>query len=360
VNKGILLESEARTNLLVESNDFTDASWTKIGSTVTANAVGPDGEANSAATLLDDSASGTGVLRVATNVTVATTAAYAFSAFVKADQLSWFFLQASGFTTPTSGGAYFDLSTGAVGSVNAGFTGYIEDFGDGWYRCSIVFTTDATDTTGTLNIILADADGDPITDRDGTSSILIYGAQFEAVTAANPYPSSYIPTAGATVTRAAETLQIDAANMPAYTGAVSIYMRGEMAHADTDGFNYEFADWGRSTSSNHIWLYSDSGRGTGGATFRQRAVGVVDQIQSAGSVFAVSQNEPFAIASRHGSTFINGAANGAAATANTTPTELADLSADDFDIGPAFNGTLSEIRVFAGDVEDTGLEEVTA
>jgi len=69
---------------------------------------------------------------------------------------------------------------------------------------------------------------------------------------------------------------------------------------------------------------------------------------------------PFSIAGRHGSTFINGATDGTALTANTTPTALANLSVANFQIGTTFNGTIEAIRVFAGDVGDTGLEDVTS
>ncbi len=47
---GVLIE-EARTNLCLRSNDFTNASWTKSNMTTALTATGPDGVANSASTL---------------------------------------------------------------------------------------------------------------------------------------------------------------------------------------------------------------------------------------------------------------------------------------------------------------------
>jgi hypothetical protein len=211
VNKGLMLESEARTNLITYSEDFTDASWTLGRAVVALDAVGPDGVANSAATLTDNSATGSNTSYIDETFTVSTSTAYTFSIFAKADQLSDVHLRAIGFTTPAEGGVYFDLSAGAVGTEDTGYTGNIQNFGNGWYRCSLTFTTDAADTSGTVRVFIADGES-LVVDLDGTSSILIYGAQFEA----GSTPSSYMPTEGATFTRNAETLSILAADMPDY------------------------------------------------------------------------------------------------------------------------------------------------
>ena len=70
-------------------------------------------------------------------------------------------------------------------------------------------------------------------------------------------------------------------------------------------------------------------------------------------------NVPFNIASRHGSTFINGAVDGTALTANTTPTALPDLSSTDMQIGSTFMGTIKLFRVWADDLTDEGIEEAS-
>lgn len=55
--KGLLIE-EARTNLLLRSNDLTNASWLKNNLTTAQTATGPDGVANSATTLTASAANG--------------------------------------------------------------------------------------------------------------------------------------------------------------------------------------------------------------------------------------------------------------------------------------------------------------
>ncbi len=55
---GVLVE-EARTNLCLYSNDFTNAAWVKVNVTPAKTATGPDGVANSASTLTATLANGT-------------------------------------------------------------------------------------------------------------------------------------------------------------------------------------------------------------------------------------------------------------------------------------------------------------
>jgi len=210
-NRGLLLESEARTNLLTYSEDFTNVAWAKTNTaTLAIDATGPDGQ-TSAVTLVDSGATGTGTVYVlSSSVTVSTSTSYTMSAYLKADQLSWARLSVANFTTPANVSAYFDLSNGVVGTAGTGLSSTIEDAGNGWYRCAIEFTTDAADTTGQLGIGLANGDNNPTVDLDGTSSILIYGAQLEE----GSTPSSYMPTNGATFTRAVETLTVAAADLP--------------------------------------------------------------------------------------------------------------------------------------------------
>lgn len=196
---------EGSTNELTHSEDFTDASWTKDNTASLAiDATGPDG-ATSAVTLVDSNAGGTGVVSARQSVTVNTSSTYTFSVYMKQDQLSWVRLRTIGFTTPGTAAVYFDLANGVLGSTSgSGLTGTIEDRGNGWYRCAITFTTDAADTTGDLYISVADADLGGAVDLDGTSSILIFGAQFEE----KDWITPYIPTSGSTVARGADNIYI--------------------------------------------------------------------------------------------------------------------------------------------------------
>jgi hypothetical protein len=112
------------------------------------------------------------------------------------------------FTTPGNVNTWFDLGTGAVGVVGTGHTASIVDAGNGWYRCSITFTTDAADTTGTLRVNIVNANGTTVCSVN--DSLEFYGAQLEA----GAFATSYIPTLGSTVTRAVDNISKATSGMP--------------------------------------------------------------------------------------------------------------------------------------------------
>ena len=196
---GLLIE-EARTNLARESEDFS-TSWStiSIAQVDTNQTVSPDG-ALTADKLGDNSATGTGNVRLVQSLTLSVSTQYCASIYAKADQLDWLRVVMS--SMGNNAGMHFDLTnvaTGtAVGSVD---DSGIEDVGNGWCRCWYVFTTDGVDAAGNIDLYVCDADNDVTVDADGTSSIFIWGAQVEA----GAFPSSYIPTTTASVTRNADS-----------------------------------------------------------------------------------------------------------------------------------------------------------
>ena len=193
--QGLLVESEARTNLMEDALDFSQ--WSANNTSPVEDETGLDNTI-SAFTLVDNSVTGTNQVHVAQNVTLGSGVDTCFSVYAKADQLDWLFMNVNGIDADV--GCYFDLTNGSVGTSSNNTTNGIEDVGGGWFRCHMVGNT-TTDTSGTFRIYVAEADNDSVVDLDGTSSIIIWGAQAEA----GSTPSSLIPTYGATRTRTAET-----------------------------------------------------------------------------------------------------------------------------------------------------------
>jgi hypothetical protein len=198
-NRGILVE-EARTNLLLRSNEFDNASWTKQRATVTANAtIAPDGSMTADKLVEDNTASN----NHRTFQTVSTTGQpYAFSVFAKASERNWMYLRLdrAGATTPA---AWFNLSAGTVGTVQTGLTASIQALPNGWYRCSVaVDTADAVNNSILLG--LATADNSTNYNGDNTSGIFVWGAQLEA----GAFATSPIITTGAAGTRGADAASI--------------------------------------------------------------------------------------------------------------------------------------------------------
>jgi|GEM_PF-3577609 len=140
--------------------------------------------------------------------------------------------------------------------------------------------------------------------------------------------------------------------------AVSIQMEGKVTYADENAYNTRiFTEW-RADNNNAINLKLDTVSGTGDAYFVQGASGTFDARQKT-SAYAPGVLIPFNIASRHGSTFINGAVDGTALTEDTTPVALPDLSSTDLEIGFDFMGTIKTLRIWATDIGDTGIAEAS-
>ena len=142
--------------------------------------------------------------------------------------------------------------------------------------------------------------------------------------------------------------------------SVCISMEGRMTYADTGSTpETEWYRWYLNSSNNIGWDLSTITTRTGEVTFQQKASGVNDFVNTGQTEFSPDILVPYNIASRHGSTFINGAVDGVALTANTTPTALPDLSSTDFNLAYDYMGTISEFRVWDKDLGDAGIVEAT-
>lgn len=175
-----------------------------------------------------------------------------------------------------------------------------------------------------------------------------------------PTPSSYIPTAGSAVTRAADTLKIPAAQLPHSSTAMSFAMKGAMTYADQDtGAQHIFLRW--ITGSGFIQNQLDTpGSDTGQTTFRQNDGTGTVAVVSVFDAYSPGVNVPFSIASRHTDHDINGAIEGTALTADATPTALPDLSATDLELAVDFMGILTEFKMWDRGLDDAELESESA
>ncbi len=212
-----LLEPEA-TNTATDSNDFTRG---YMFNTITGNpslddviltsaqATSPDGT-NNAWKFVDDNNGGTGTCGIPYYAQRATAGNYnTVSLFVKKQgNNDWFYHSLSGWGAGVNGNTWFDIANGTLGNVsNSNHTASIDDYGNGWYRCSITFQA-TTDLQGSIQFRLASSNGAYNVLRDGTNGVYIYGLQAESH-ATRQYATSYIATSGSPETRAAD-LAIDA------------------------------------------------------------------------------------------------------------------------------------------------------
>ena len=200
---GLLVE-EQRTNLLLRSEEFDNASWTKTLATVTPNAATAPNGSVTADKLIGNSTIGSHYAQQ--TISGATNGiSYTSSVYAKASEITKIeILHVVGSILYVQG---YDLSSGTLltrvtGGTTEATGGFIQAVGNGWYRCGITQTSDGSGTTGTVRVTLRSAN---TVNFDATSQgVLLWGAQLEA----GAFPTSYIPTTDATATRAADVASI--------------------------------------------------------------------------------------------------------------------------------------------------------
>ena len=195
-----------RTNLLVRSEEFDNASWTVFSGakTVTPNTtVAPNG------TLTADTVTADGTSGAAHFVdqTVTLTAIpHAFTVYAKAGTNNFIQLRLS--SALGNRHANFNVSTGATGTSGNITSSSVEPVGNGWYRCSMVCTPTAA--TGTLGIIVVSSNSAISGETNAlNTSVILWGAQLETGSAATPY----IPSTTTFTSRASGASYFDAAGV---------------------------------------------------------------------------------------------------------------------------------------------------
>jgi hypothetical protein len=188
----ILLEGQA-TNLIEYSEDFSNNYWLKQRLNVISNDAQSPKLDFTADKLVEDSSNNSHRVLVNAAITVVSGKKTA-SIFAKKGSRNWIRLLNNTLT-----GAYFDLENGIIGNASSNISAKITPLNNGWFRCSIAYTS--TNTTDRLVVNIAQSNGVDSYQGDGVSNILIWAAQLEQGDL-----STYIPTSEGTATRLAETL----------------------------------------------------------------------------------------------------------------------------------------------------------
>jgi len=163
-------------NLYTRSEEFDNAGWSKTNCTITANSTAdPNGDITADA-FLENAGGGAKNVYQVTNFVTGTQ--YTISVFAKTNG-RFLQLYSSGLLGGSTTFANFNLTTGTLGNVGAGVdNATIEDYGNGWFRCSLTSTSLITSATAYgVSLIQNDTVGrNPSYTGDGTSGIFLWGA----------------------------------------------------------------------------------------------------------------------------------------------------------------------------------------
>ena len=257
----------ARVNLLTKTEEFGDAVWSKVASTISANTAETlDPLGGNSADKLSESATASGhYIDVASVVTgLVSGQSYTRSLYVKSAGRRWVvFNMYDGASRLT----WFDVENGVVGTNAAGSVATIQSAGNGWYRCSVTRTISrGSIATGTETQL-----GDGLSASfvgDVTKGIYIWGASLvPAYQASLPYQR----------VNTATEYDADPAKFPAYLrfdGVDDALQTGNIDFTSTDKMTvwagvtklsdvagvplYEFGSPGSVNGFHAIWAPADS------------------------------------------------------------------------------------------------------
>jgi hypothetical protein len=300
---GLLVE-EARTNLLTYSEDFGNVIWLYTSASSSTNTTSsPDG-ATTADTI---TSAGTAVVSQSIAKT-ASAITYTASVFVKGSITGLSFTIDDGATT-NRGRCVFNLSTGTLtSSANdgsfTGTSGSITAYSNNWYKLILTTTTNSSTLIARHRLFWS----------GGGTSIDVWGAQLET----GAFPTSYIPTTAATVTRAADVASITGSNFSSWYNQTegTVFTDFILSSATLATFIATLSD---GTNNNRQQLYSE----TSSFLLRTSASGVASNNTIGTSAANVPSKICYALAS--GQTFASD--NGTAVTVNTQalPSNLSQL-----------------------------------
>jgi hypothetical protein len=332
----LLLEPQ-RSNLILQSENFT-STWLPNGAvTITANTtISPDGYQNA------DTILATGAFNGAYQapISVANATQHTFSLYVK--NISAATSISIGIAAnPNTATINFNAVSGTINSVAASITASsVTNAGNGWYRLSGTYTT-----TGTTN--------DFIIYATGAMTFAVWGCQLEA----GAYATSYIPTLGASVTRVADVAS--KTGISSLIGQTEGTLFGEFTFTGVTPLMHMFASVaGSYANAVYVQTYSSTGISL------QVWNGAVNQVGINKSGLTVGQNIKFAAAYKNNDFvfYVNGLQAGASSS-GTVPSGLSQLEVGGYNEGGSpfnWSSSMKQAILFKTRLTNAQLAELTA
>jgi hypothetical protein len=348
--RGLLIE-EARTNILFPSQ--TISSWPlKTDTVVTDNsAISPDGTTN--ASLATEGVAGTATVG-ASGFTVAASSTVTYSIFLKRGNTDWVRIIAADNGSTNGITVWVNLATGASSFAARGTataqSASVTTLGNGWYRMIATCTLAGTSTSAALSTLSSTGNGQ--TTRVNNATYYAWGAQVEL----GAFPTSYIPTTSAAVTRAADqaSMPIGAWYNPNAGSIVAEFSARNIPPAGRQAGIVRIDD---ATSANRAQIYLNPATGN---VFAFGSVAGVTQANPNGQVIT---GAPQKAALTYGSpwTFaFDGVAGASAGTTTPLPVTRMLIGEASATLGQwPLNGWLRRIRYWPRALTSTELQQVT-
>ena len=235
---------KAEENLYSYSQEFDNAFWTKFNTTASADdIVAPDGT-TTAERITVTATAGAYINR---GSIMQSGEEYTLSIYAKAGTADN--IRITNITSGTTG-AWFDLSTGTIGTQNgASNSSTITDVGNGWYRITRTFgSVTANSSTESLFGI---NDGDGLTTAPSNGYLYVWGAQIEKRSSA----TAYTPTTSSPITKYQPALQTAGNNVARFdhnpTTGESLGLLIEESRSNLQVYSEEFdnAAWSKGAST---------------------------------------------------------------------------------------------------------------
>jgi len=345
----ILLEPQ-RTALLTYSEMFSDVSWVKTNSTISANVTtSPDG----ALTADRYSANGVNTAHQLTqSITFTSGSTYTFSTYAKVDTNNFIQLVLPAPAFGANAWANFNVLNGTIGTVGSAATTNIVNVGNGWFRCSITAPATTTILTTVLLVVISSATSGRLEANTLTTSLFIWGAQLEV----GAYITSYIPTTTSTVTRNLDAIsKTGISDLIGQTEGV-LFVESAALFNDLTSRILSISD---GTSMNRIGIYYNTNSN------QILIFGVANGTSFANSIsYTLTDETQFAkIAVRYRvndiTLWVNGAKRGTDITSQALPLSMSRLGFDAGNSTTQFYSKVKQVQLYKTYLTNTEMQSLT-
>jgi hypothetical protein len=350
--KGLLIE-ESRTNSWSASEVIGSSPWTTTSTTTVNpdNTASPNGLTTADRLTVGSTTQEYGFQRNTFSFVGGT--AYSISFFFKANQITRINIVVNNSATiPIN--AIFDLTgSGSIVGIPTG-TASIQQFSNGWYRCSVSATALASAIT---SVRVAAVSGTSISyPGNSVDSFWAWGAQLEA----GSFATSYIPTVASTVVRSADLCSISGSNFTGFWNQSAGTLLEVFEASPNTNTTYVSASNGNITQ-NSVHIDNDTGNmravyysgSSLVATLSLDAVGTVGAVNKISTAYSLNDFS----ASRNGAAVVTD-------SSGTVPASLSQINigADERSQTPTSfysNKCITSLRYYKKRLPDAKLQSLT-